>query len=57
MAARIGVHAADLRKTFPVIMGAKFSFIFAECYPPTPIEAVLLNTTGVWLTNIIMQNE
>ena len=57
MAARIGVHAADLRKAFPEIMGAKFGFILAECYAPTPIEAVLLNTTGVGLTNMIMQND
>ena len=40
MAARMGVHAADLRKAFPEVMGAKFGVIFAECYPPTPIEAV-----------------
>ena len=57
MAATIGVQAADLRKAFPEIKGAKFGVIFAECYPPTPIEAVLLNTTGVGLTNMIMRTD
>ena len=36
MAARIGVHSADLHKAFPEIMGAKFGVIFAECYPLLP---------------------
>ena len=57
MAARIGVHAADLRKAFPEVMGAKFGVIFAECYPPTPIEAIMLNPTGVGLTDMIMQTD
>ena len=51
------MHSDDLRKAFPEIMGFKFGYIFSECYPPTPIEAVLQNPTGIGLTNMIKKND